>query len=54
MLSYFLPLSSEEEEVFYLQRDSETDLLSIVTKDAPRSAEEDKTDPRLGPKDLLL
>lgn len=42
------------EEVFYLQRDFETDLLSIVTENAPRSAEEDETDPGLHLKDLFL
>lgn len=47
-------MSSEEEEVFHLQWDSETDLLSIVTEDAPRSTEEGKTDLLLCLKDLLL
>ena len=31
----------------YLQWDSQADLLSVVTKDAPWSTEEDKTDPCL-------
>lgn len=38
----------------HLQRDSETDLLSVVTQDGPRSAEEDKTDPGLRLKDFPL
>lgn len=38
----------------YLQWDSEADLLSVVTEHAPRSAEEDKTDPFLCLEDLLL
>lgn len=31
----------------YLQWDSQADLLGVVTEDAPRSIEEDKTDPLL-------
>jgi len=38
----------------YLQRHSETDLLSVVTEDAPRSTEEDEADPLLRLKDLPL
>lgn len=38
----------------YLQRDSEADLLSVVTEDAPRSAEQHEADPRLLLMDLLL
>lgn len=40
--------------MFYLQRDSEADLLSVVTEDAPRSAEQHEADPRLLLTDLLL
>ena len=51
-----LNVSSEDKEadVFYLQRDSETDLLGVVTEDAPRRVEEDKTDLLLRLKDLFL
>lgn len=54
LLNVDVSSEDEEEEEFYLQRHSETDLFSVVTQDAPRSAEEDKTDLPLGLKDLLL
>ena len=40
--------------MFYLQRDSEADLLGVVAEDAPRSAEQHEADPRLRLTDLLL
>lgn len=43
-----------KQEVFDLQRNFETDLLSVVTEDAPWSTEEDKTDPGLQLKHLFL
>lgn len=45
---------SDVQPAFHLQRDFETDLLSVVTEDAPGGAEEDETDPRPALENLLL
>lgn len=45
---------SDARLAFHLQRDFETDLLSVVTEDAPGGAEEDETDPGPALENLLL
>lgn len=45
---------SDARPAFHLQRDFETDLLSVVTEDAPGGAEEDETDPGPALENLLL
>lgn len=45
---------SDGQPEFHLQRDFETDLLSVVTEDTPGGAEEDETDPGPALENLLL